>query len=60
GRAIPPRLSLSLRSRSLLAKDDEAYEFYHDEIDELLIPAKYVKKLPNPLLLEALMYVEWV
>ncbi|QHC05474.1 hypothetical protein GRQ40_17150 [Anoxybacillus sp. PDR2] len=43
----------------------EAYEFYHDEIDELLVPAEHLEKLPNPLLLEALMYVdaegyEWI
>jgi hypothetical protein len=31
----------------------EAYEFYHDEIDDLLIPAA-----PNPLFLEAIMYVD--
>ncbi|ANB60337.1 hypothetical protein [Anoxybacteroides amylolyticum] len=38
----------------------EAYEFYHDEMGQLLIPVEHVKKLPNPLLLEALMYVERV
>ncbi|MDE8565255.1 hypothetical protein PNH38_15460 [Anoxybacillus rupiensis] len=43
----------------------EAYEFYHDEIDELLIPVEHIEKLPNPLLLEAFMYVdkegyEWI
>lgn len=45
----------------------EAYTFDHEEIDELLIPipAEHVKKLPNPLLLEAFMYVdaegiEWI
>ncbi|MED0686101.1 hypothetical protein [Anoxybacillus ayderensis] len=43
----------------------EAYAFDHEEIDELLIPAEHVKKLPNPLLLEAFMYVdaegiEWI
>jgi len=43
----------------------EAYAFDHEEIDDLLIPAEHVKKLPNPLLLEAFMYVddegnEWI
>ncbi|EMI10426.1 hypothetical protein [Anoxybacillus gonensis] len=43
----------------------EAYEFYHDEVDELLIPVEHVEKLPNPMLFEALMYVdpkghEWI
>jgi len=43
----------------------EAYDFYHEELDDLLIPAKHLVKLPNPLLLETLMYVddkgnEWV
>ncbi|PJW13933.1 MULTISPECIES: hypothetical protein [unclassified Geobacillus] len=43
----------------------EAYEFYHDEIDNLLVPAAHLEKLPNPMLLEALMYVdkegyEWI
>lgn len=43
----------------------EAYDFFHDELDDLLIPAKHLIKLPNPLLLETLMYVddkgnEWV
>lgn len=38
----------------------EAYAFDHEEIDELLIPAEHIDKLPNPLLLEALMYVERV
>jgi hypothetical protein len=43
----------------------EAYEFYHEELDELLIPEEHLKKLPDPLLFETLMYVdnegyEWV
>ncbi|MBA2877176.1 hypothetical protein HNR63_000203 [Anoxybacillus kamchatkensis] len=43
----------------------EAYAFDHEEIDDLLIPAEHVAKLPNPLLLEAFMYVdaegnEWI
>ncbi|GGJ81079.1 hypothetical protein GGR02_003549 [Anoxybacillus voinovskiensis] len=36
----------------------EAYAFDHEEIDDLLIPAEHVAKLPNPLLLEAFMYVD--
>ncbi|GGJ76684.1 hypothetical protein GGR02_002883 [Anoxybacillus voinovskiensis] len=43
----------------------ESYAFDHEEIDDLLIPAEHVAKLPNPLLLEAFMYVdaegiEWI
>jgi len=43
----------------------EAYEFYHEEIDDLLIPAEHLEKLPNPLLIETLSYVdderyEWI
>lgn len=43
----------------------EAYEFYHEELDNYLVPAEHLEKLPNPLLLEALMYVdaegyEWI
>lgn len=43
----------------------ESYDFYYEELDELLIPAEHQVKLPNPLLLETLMYVddkgnEWV
>jgi hypothetical protein len=36
----------------------EAYDFYHAEIDELLIPAEHLKKLPNLLLIETLSYVD--
>jgi len=28
----------------------EAYDFYHEELDDLLIPAKHLVKIPNPLL----------
>ena len=43
----------------------EAHDFYHEEIDELLIPAEHLEKLPNPLLIEAISYVddkgyEWI
>lgn len=43
----------------------EAYDFYHEEIDELLIPAEHLEKLPDPLLIETLSYVddeghEWI
>lgn len=37
GRAIPPRLSLSLRSRGLLAKDDEQVYFLLDFEDDKVI-----------------------
>ncbi len=43
----------------------EAYDFYHEELDDLLIPAAHLEKLPNPLLIETLSYVddkgyEWI
>ncbi|WP_337019538.1 hypothetical protein [Oceanobacillus massiliensis] len=43
----------------------EAYEFYHEELDDLLIPAEHLAKLPDPLLFETLCYVddkgyEWI
>ncbi|WP_231106948.1 hypothetical protein, partial [Anoxybacillus flavithermus] len=43
----------------------EAYEFYHEELDNYLVPEEHLEKLPNPLLFEALMYVdaegyEWI
>jgi hypothetical protein len=43
----------------------EAYDFYHEELDDLLIPAVHLVKLPDPLLLETLSYVddkgyEWI
>ena len=43
----------------------EAYDFYHEELDDLLIPAEHLEKLPDPLLLETLSYVdddgyEWI
>lgn len=52
----------------VVKRDDvgyEAYEFYHEEIDELLIPAEHLEKLPDPLLIETLLYVdeegyEWI
>jgi hypothetical protein len=36
----------------------EAYDFYHEELDDLLIPAEHIEKLPDPLLLETLSYVD--
>ena len=43
----------------------EAYDFYHEDLDDLLIPSEHLEKLPNPLLLETLSYVddkgyEWI
>jgi hypothetical protein len=43
----------------------EAYDFYHEDLDDLLIPAEHLEKLPNPLLFETLSYVdgnrnEWI
>ncbi|WP_163151614.1 hypothetical protein [Anoxybacillus sp. MB8] len=43
----------------------EAYEFYHEELDNNLVPEEQLEKLPNPMLFEALMYVdpkghEWI
>lgn len=43
----------------------EAYDFYHEDLDDLLIPAEHLKKLPDPLLFETLSYVdddgyEWI
>jgi hypothetical protein len=36
----------------------EAYDFYKEELDDLLIPAKHLEKLPDPLLIETLSYVD--
>ncbi|AIM14935.1 hypothetical protein HW35_00315 [Bacillus sp. X1(2014)] len=43
----------------------EAYDFYHEELDDLLIPAEHLEKLPDPLLPGTLSYVddngyEWI
>lgn len=43
----------------------EAYDFYHEDLDDLLVPAEHLKKLPNPLLFETLSNVdekgnEWI
>ena len=43
----------------------ESFDFQHEELDELLIPAKHLNKLPDPLLFETLSYVddkgyEWI
>lgn len=43
----------------------EAHDFYHEEIDDLLIPAEHLEKLSDPLLIETLSYVddkgyEWI
>ena len=42
-----------------------AYDFYHEDLDYLLVPAEHLEKLPNPLLFETLSYVddegyEWI
>ncbi|NRD77322.1 hypothetical protein HPT25_07395 [Bacillus sp. BRMEA1] len=36
----------------------ESYDFFHEELDDLLIPAEHLEKLPNPLLLETLSYYD--
>ncbi|MED3724480.1 hypothetical protein [Geobacillus stearothermophilus] len=36
----------------------EAYEFYHEELDNYLVPEEHLEKLPNPLLFETLRYVD--
>lgn len=43
----------------------EAYEFYYEDIDDLLIPAEHLEKLPDPQFIETLSYVddevyEWI
>ena len=43
----------------------EAYDFYREEIDELLIPLEHLEKIPEPMLIETLSYVdkdgdEWI
>ncbi|ETI69374.1 hypothetical protein BAVI_08196 [Neobacillus vireti LMG 21834] len=43
----------------------EALDFCHEELDDLLIPAEHLEKLPDPLLLDTLSYVddkgyEWI
>lgn len=43
----------------------EAYELYQEELDNLLIPAEHLEKLPNPLICEFLFYTdenhnEWI
>jgi hypothetical protein len=43
----------------------ETYDFYHDELDELLVPAEHLEKLPNPLTLRTFSYIdkhgyEWI
>ena len=43
----------------------ESYEFYHDELDDLLVPAEHLRKLPNPLTLRTFSYIdkhgyEWI
>ncbi|KIQ94698.1 hypothetical protein LH47_01166 [Anoxybacillus thermarum] len=43
----------------------EAYELYHEELDNYLVPEEHLEKLPNPLLFETLRYVdenrnEWI
>lgn len=36
----------------------EAFDFYHEDLDDLLVPAEHLKRLPNPLLFETLSYVD--
>src|SRR5699024_5164410 len=46
---------------TLAAKDDvsyEAYLFYHNDIDNSLIPAEHLSKLPNPLLLQTYQHID--
>jgi hypothetical protein len=43
----------------------EGYEFYHEELDDYLVPIEHLKMLPDPLLIETLSYVddegyEWI
>lgn len=43
----------------------ESYDFFHEELDDLLIPAEHLEKLPNPLTIESISYVddngyEWI
>ncbi|MGX2961651.1 hypothetical protein JNUCC23_20690 [Peribacillus sp. JNUCC 23] len=46
-------------------REDVGYEFYHEEIDDLLILAEHLEKLSDPILIETLSYVdddgyEWI
>jgi hypothetical protein len=36
----------------------EGYEFYHEELDEEMITAEMLRGLPDPLLLETLLYID--
>ncbi|MFJ7858085.1 hypothetical protein ACIQZM_09360 [Peribacillus sp. NPDC097206] len=36
----------------------EAHDFYHEETDDLLSQAEHLEKLPNPLLIEIISYVD--
>ncbi|WP_246277160.1 hypothetical protein [Neobacillus endophyticus] len=36
----------------------ESYDFFHEELDDLLIPSEHLEKLPDPLLLETLSYYD--
>ena len=43
----------------------EAYDFYHEELDDLLIPVEHLEMLPDPMLIVTLSYVddkgyEWI
>ncbi|MFF3100944.1 hypothetical protein [Viridibacillus arvi] len=36
----------------------EAYEFEHEDIDDLIVPSEHLVKLPNPLLFKTFQYVD--
>ena len=36
----------------------EAYLFYHDDIDDSIIPIEHIRKLPNPLLLQTYQHTD--
>lgn len=36
----------------------EAYEFYREDLDDLIISVEHLEKLPDPLLFETFIYVE--
>lgn len=54
--------------RANVSKHDlsyEAYMFYHEDIDDTIIPLEHLSKLPEPLLLQTYMYTdekqnEWI
>lgn len=36
----------------------EAYLFYHDDLDDSIIPVEHLSKLPNPLLLQTYQHID--